>query len=110
MKNLVEFLSMDEKEKLKNCYVFYFDNLYKLIENEHMRKIKVKPLTAENFKVIFVTDNSIQIATLEDITFYNPECKDFDFKIGDEEYFVGNGAPAEVIEFLDKELNKAQYE
>lgn len=104
MKNLVEFLTMEEKERLKNCYVFNFDNLYKMIENKN------EELTKENFKVIFVTDNSIQIATIDDIEFYNPECKDFDFKIGDEDYFARKGAPAEVIEFLDKELNKAQYE
>lgn len=109
MKSLNEILTPEQKELFKNWYVWYEDGLSKLVYNES------DELTPENFRVLYITEKSIEkgceVATVDDIKFYEPETKDFDFYIGgDNGFFYRDEAPEEVVEFLDRVLNKAQYE
>lgn len=105
MKEFVECLTPEQKESFKNWYIWSDYALNKLVDNES------DELTSENFKVIFIIPNDEpKIATVEDIVYYNPEDNDFDFYIGDDgDYFEREDTPEEVVEFLDKYLNKAQY-
>lgn len=106
MQKFVELLTDDQKDKLKNCYMVTQDNeLYKLTQD------KGDELTTENFKVLFATEEGFLIATMENIGFYAPENGDYDFYVGDNgDYFSREDTPEYVVEFLDKVLNKAQYE
>ena len=108
MKSFEECLTPEQKEYFKNWYIWYENGLRKLVYNEP------DELTAENFRVIYITDRSIEeeleVATVEDIEFFDAKAKDFDFNIGNDKYFYRDEAPEEVVEFLDKALNKAQYE
>ena len=106
MKSFTEVLTPEQKECFKNWY--FWDNntdLFKMVNNEN------DELTAENFRVIFIDGEEIKVSTVEDIQFYDPEQGDFDFIFNDNEnYFSRSSAPEEVVEFLDKYLNKSQYE
>lgn len=105
MKKFVEILTQEQKEILKDSYILLGQHLYKMIENEDGEFME------DNFKVVFTVKKSIVVATADDITYFQPEKGDFDFKIGDSiEHFLRDGAPRAVVEFLDKKLNKTQYE
>lgn len=104
MKNLAEVLTPEQKESFKNWYVLRDNEMTKMTDIDYDQP------TAENFKVLCV-DDEYKVAAIEDIEFYDPEDDDFDFSIGDEgDYFVRGDTPKEVVEFLDRYLNKSQYE
>ena len=105
MKKFVDLLTDDQRDELKNCYMVTSENeLWKLTQDEG------DELTEENFKVLFPTEEGFLVATIEHISYYEPEKGDFDFSVGDDgDYFYRENAPEKVVEFLDKVLNMAQY-
>jgi len=108
MKSLGDFLTPEQKEYFKNWYVCDDSRIIKLVDNEP------DELTPEKFTLIYLTDvfqeEAFYIATVDDITFFDPETDDFDFHIGDDsDFFYRDGTPEEVLKFLDEYLNIAQY-
>lgn len=106
MKKLVDLLTDEERDKLKNCYMVTSDNeLCKLTQDEG------DELTAENFIVLFATKEGFVVSTVEQMCYINPKGDDFDFSVGDHsDWFSREYAPEPVVEFLDEYLNKALYE
>ena len=109
MKKFIDLLTNEQKEELKNCYLVTSDNeLWKLTQDNG------DELTPESFKVLVKGEEGFVIANIDNISFYEPENEDFDFKVMDESEILGwfrrNATLESVVEFLDKELNKAQYE
>ena len=103
MKEFVEGLTHEQKEGFKNWYFWSDKELTKLVDIDYDK------LSTENFKVLYVARGECKVATVEDIRFYNPDRKDFDFFIGDNgDYFYRSCAPEEVVIFLDQELRKEQ--
>ena len=105
MKKFVDLLTDEQKDELKNCYLLADEELWYVVGNED------DEINEDNFRVLVITDEGLEIATAENICFYAPENKDFDFMVGTEgDYFGRDNAPEEVVEFLDNYLNKAKYE
>lgn len=106
---LQKFLTPEQQEAVKGYYIVNGSQIHRIAE-------EIPELTVENFKVIKVNYNEddsgqVVVATAEDIAYYNPDNKDYDFIFKDTgDYFVRDDAPSELVAFLDKVLKKSDYE
>lgn len=107
MRNLLEFLTPEQQEAIKSCYVVVENTMYTISEEP-------AELTAENFKILLVRpEEGVMVVTIEDIEFYDPDNGDYDYRIlmGDEkddDYVSRDSVPEKVAEFLDEELKKRE--
>ena len=107
MKNLLEFLTPEQQETIKACYVVVENTMYTISEEP-------AELTAENFKILLVRpEEGVMVVTIDDLKFYDPDNGDYDYRIvmGDEEecdYISRDSVPEKVANFLDEELEKKE--
>lgn len=103
MKKLLEILLPEDQEKLKNLYYSYNQGLETFFE-------KTDAPTTENFGVVTLTDEGLVIYTVDDITWFDPENHDYDFRINKEEWISRDDLSEEVCTFLDEEMKKRMPE
>lgn len=107
MKNLLEFLTPEQQETIKSCYVVVENTMYTISEEP-------AELTAENFKILLVRpEEGVMVVTIEDLKFYDPDNDDYDYRIVMEDkeecdYVCRDSVPEKVADFLDEELKKRE--
>lgn len=107
MINLLEFLTPEQQEAIKSCYVVVENTMYTISEEP-------AELTAENFKILLVRpEEGVMVVTIKDLKFYDPDNGDYDYRIeiGNEEecdYVSRDSVPEKVADFLDEELKKRE--